>query len=159
MNDEENQVIDQENTASEDTVAPVVEETPKKRGRGRPRKNPEEAGATTSRRRGRPPKSATGTATGRRGRPPKTMSLVMEFERQVEARFQPKLDKAQAQINALKAELKAAKQREKAALKLFEKQQKALAKFVTQWSSKELAKVQKAGEPRKRRGRPRKNPE
>ncbi|APZ43246.1 hypothetical protein BW247_09195 [Acidihalobacter ferrooxydans] len=85
------------------------------------------------------------------------MSLVMEFEREIEGRFQARLDKAAAQIEALKVELKASQQREKAALKLFEKQQKALNKFVTNWSTKELAKVQKAAEPKKRRGRPRKN--
>jgi multidrug resistance efflux pump len=84
------------------------------------------------------------------------MSLVMEFEREIESRFQAKLDKAEAQINALKAELKAAQMRERTALKLFERQEKALTKFVSTWNTKELGKVQKAAEPKKRRGRPKK---
>ncbi|WP_455384122.1 hypothetical protein [Acidihalobacter prosperus] len=153
MNDEENTTqVDQQ---AEAPAAPEKTEVAQKRGPGRPRKA---AGtAATPRRRGRPPKSATGTATKRRGRPPKAMSLVMEFEREIEARFQAKLDKAEAQVNELKAELKAAQKRERAALKLFEKQEKALTKFVTTWNAKELAKVQKAAEPKKRRGRPRKN--
>lgn len=157
MNDEENttQVDQQADQQAVAPAAPEQAEVPKKRGPGRPRKT---AGATaTPRRRGRPPKSATGAATKRRGRPPKAMSLVMEFEREIEARFQVKLDKAEAQVNELKAELKAAQKRERAALKLFEKQEKALTKFVTTWNAKELAKVQKAAEPKKRRGRPRKN--
>lgn len=154
---------DEENTTQVDSQAepsPVPEqaeaEVTKKRGPGRPRKT---AGTTTApRRRGRPPKSTTGTAAKRRGRPPKAMSsLVMEFEREIEARLQAKLDKAEAQVNELKLELKAAQKRERAALKLFEKQEKALTKFVTSWNAKELAKVQKAAEPKKRRGRPRKN--
>ncbi|MEJ2479213.1 MAG: hypothetical protein P8Y78_03375 [Acidihalobacter sp.] len=158
MNDEENttQVDQQADQQAAAPAAPEQAEVPKKRGPGRPRKT---AGATTTtpRRRGRPPKSATGTATKRRGRPPKAMSLVMEFEREIEARFQAKLNKAEAQVNELKAELKASQKRERAALKLFEKQEKALTKFVTSWNAKELAKVQKAAEPKKRRGRPRKN--
>lgn len=149
MNDEEKMAPD----LQAETAAPVTEqEVPKKRGPGRPRKN---AGAATPapRRRGRPPKTA---ASARRGRPPKAMSLVMEFEREIEARFQAKLSKAEAQLEELKAELKAAQKRERVALKLFEKQEKALTKFVSSWNSKELAKVQKAAEPKKRRGRPRK---
>lgn len=151
MNDEQNTMPDApeaEAQASAEQQPPAV---PKKRGPGRPRKS--ETGTTTPRRRGRPPKSATGA---RRGRPPKAMSLVMEFEREIEARFQAKLDKSEAQIAALKAELKAMQKRERTALRLFEKQEKALTKFVTTWNAKELAKVQKAAEPKKRRGRPRK---
>lgn len=156
MNDEQNttQIDSQTESAP---AAPEQPEVVKKRGPGRPRKS---AGATTApRRRGRPPKSATGTgaAAKRRGRPPKAMSLVMEFEREIESRFQAKLDKAEAQINDLKAELKAAQMRERAALKLFDRQEKALTKFVSSWNTKELAKVQKAAEPKKRRGRPKKS--
>jgi hypothetical protein len=153
MNDEQNTT--QVDSQAETPVVAEQAEVPKKRGPGRPRKT--EGAATAPRRRGRPPKSAAGTATKRRGRPPKAMSLVMEFEREIEARFQAKLDKAEAQINELKAELKAVQKRERTALKLFERQEKALTKFVASWNTKELAKVQKAAEPKKRRGRPRKS--
>ena len=157
MNDEQN-TTQVDSQAESVATAPEQPEVTKKRGPGRPRKS---AGAAASapRRRGRPPKSASGAAaaTKRRGRPPKAMSLVMEFEREIESRFQAKLDKAEAQLNELKAELKAAQMRERAALKLFERQEKALTKFVASWNTKELAKVQKAAEPKKRRGRPKKS--
>lgn len=151
MNDDDKVTADTPVENAAEVAAPV--EPAKKRGPGRPRKNA--AGTTTSRRRGRPPKSAS--STSKRGRPPKAMSLVMEFEREIEARFQAKLNKAEGLIAELKAELKAAQKRERSAVKLFERQEKALTKFVTSWNSKELAKVQKAAEPKKRRGRPRKN--
>jgi flagellar motility protein MotE (MotC chaperone) len=155
MNDEE---IKSEGEAQAEAQASVGKSAaPKKRGPGRPPKSA--MTSATPRRRGRPPKAASAAGGGakRRGRPPKAMSLVVEFEREIEARFQTKLDKAEKQVADLKAELKAAQKRERAALKLFEKQEKALTKFVTTWNTKELAKVQKAAEPKRRRGRPRKN--
>lgn len=156
MDNDENTEL---NTGVSEASESIPEEVqaPPKRGRGRPRKNPQDANASP-RRRGRPPKSSVATNSSKRGRPPKALSLVMELERQIETRYQRKIEKAQEQIKALKDELKASKQREKAALKLFEKQQKAMAKFVANWSNKELAKVQKAGETKRKRGRPRKNP-
>lgn len=129
--------------------------TPKRRGRPK--------GSTTAstgtRRRGRPPKTGAGK---RSGRVPKTaVGLAEQFEAQIEARFQAKLDAAHAQIATLKAEAKAAQKREKAALKLFERQEKSLSAFVTKWNTRELAKVHKevskikpSKGTGKRRGRP-----
>ena len=153
MNDEENTM--QVEAQTENAVPQEQPDEPvKKRGPGRPRKA---ADATSApRRRGRPPKSGSAT-TRRRGRPPKAMSLMMELEREIEGRFQTRLAKAEAQVEALKAELKAAQKRERDAIKLFERQEKALTKFISTWNTKELTKVQKAAEPKKRRGRPRKN--
>lgn len=157
-------VMSEESKAPESDVDSAVStpveaakaEAPKRRGR------PKGSTTTTApKRRGRPPKSAAGA---RRGRRPKTaVGLVEQFEQQIEARYQAKLDAADAQIATLKAEVKAAQKREKAALKLFERQEKALNKFVTTWNTKELAKVQKsvakitaksAAGTGKRRGRP-----
>ena len=137
--------------------SPTTVDTPPpaaKPRRGRPPKTA--TGSTAPSRRGRPPKSASRATAKHRGRPRKAETLVAEFEREVEARFQAKLNKAEAQIAELRAELKAAKKRERDALKLFEKQEKALTKFITSWNGKALAKVQKDAAPKKRRGRPRK---
>ncbi len=155
MDNDENTELKMGDPESSESIPEEAPALPK-RGRGRPRKNSQDA-SPSPRRRGRPPKSSV-AANGKRGRPPKALSLVMELERQIETRYQRKIEKAQEQIKALKDELKASKQREKAALKLFEKQQKAMAKFVANWSNKELAKVQKVGEAKRKRGRPRKNP-
>lgn len=132
-------VMDEGSQKSEPVVDDAQKvEAPKRRGRPK--------GSTTApagtKRRGRPPKSAAGA---RRGRSPKTaVGLVEQFEQEIEARYQAKLDATESQIATLKAELKAAQQREKAALKLFERQEKALSKFVTKWNTNELAKVQKS---------------
>lgn len=155
MNEE--QIKSESETQTQEQVSVEQSTAPKRRGPGRPPKSG--TGHATPARRGRPPKPTNAATNGarRRGRPPNAVSLVVEFERAIETRYQAKLDKTQAQIAELKGELKAAQKRERAALKLFEKQEKALTKFVTSWNSKELAKVQKAAQPRRRRGRPRKN--
>lgn len=157
MSDQTNEVPENlsESAESFKPQAQLDEQTVvKKRGRGRPRKNPEAIGVP--RRRGRPPKSA-GTNSSRRGRPLKTLSLVMELEKEIEGRFSSRLVKVESQLNELKEALKMAQKREKAALKLLEKQEKALTRFISNWSTKEVAKIQKMTEPKYRRGRPRKN--
>lgn len=157
MNEEPQKSEPENESATSASAEPSKADAPKRRGRPKG----STMATTAPKRRGRPPKSAAGT---RRGRRPKTaVGLVEQFEQEIEARYQAKLDAAQAQIVTLKAEVKAAQKREKAALKLFERQEKALNTFVTKWNSKELAKVQKSvakinaknvGSAGRRRGRP-----
>ncbi|AOV16715.1 hypothetical protein BJI67_06250 [Acidihalobacter aeolianus] len=81
----------------------------------------------------------------------------MERERTVKANFKDKLAEAKLEIASLKNELKTVLKREASMAKLFEAREKAVAKFADSWLSREMAKLQRAVTPKKRRGRPRKS--
>ena len=134
------------------TATATAAATPKRRGRP-PKSATATATAATPKRRGRPPKSATATETAaapkKRGRPAGVTAAVALKNYKAEAKAQ--ISALKEEIKLLKAELRAATQKEAKLLKLFEKKTAAVARFAEKWDKDELKKV--FGSTRKKRAR------
>ena len=115
-------------------------ETPAPKRRGRPPKAKTEAAAPAPKRRGRPPKAKTeATAPKKPGRPAGVTAAVAL--RELKARTKDEIKALKAEIRELKADLKAAAQKEARILKAFEKRTKAMTAFAAKWDKDALKEI------------------
>jgi len=71
----------------------------------------------------------------------------------VKQKLQDRVAAAAAAVAAAKAEVALTRKRQDLLIKMAEKKEQAVAKFVETWSKKEMAKIEKALKPKRRKRR------